>query len=73
MFTVSAGKPVTLEIDVKENGYGCMSTIMIPGLYERAEYLQKGKKIMMSFTPQTKGEYPITCAMGVPRGLIKVL
>ncbi|MDP3900595.1 MAG: sulfite exporter TauE/SafE family protein [bacterium] len=73
VFTVSAGKPVTLEIDVKENGSGCMSTIMIPGLYERAQYLQKGKKIVMSFTPQTKGEYPITCAMGVPRGLIKVL
>ena len=71
-FSVQAGKPVKLEIDVKENGYGCMSTIMVPGLYERPEYLQAGKKIIMNFTPQDKGDYPITCAMGVPRGLIRV-
>jgi len=71
-FVVQAGKPVKFEIDVKENGYGCMSTIMIPGLYEQPEYLQAGKIIVMSFTPQTTGDYPITCAMGVPRGIIKV-
>ena len=71
-FIVQAGKPVRLEIDAKENGYGCMSTIMVPGLYNQPELLQAGKKIVMNFTPQDTGEYPITCAMGVPRGLIKV-
>lgn len=71
-FVVRVGKPVKLEIDAKENGYGCMSTIMVPGLYNQPEFLQAGKKIVMNFTPQDKGEYPITCAMGVPRGLIKV-
>ncbi|OIO36897.1 MAG: hypothetical protein AUJ72_05520 [Candidatus Omnitrophica bacterium CG1_02_46_14] len=71
-FVVQAGKPVKLEIDVKENGYGCMSTIVVPGLYEEPEYLQAGKIIVMNFTPQKTGDYPITCAMGVPRGIIKV-
>ena len=71
-FVVQAGKPVKLEIDVKENGYGCMSTIVVPGLYEKPEYLQAGKIIVMNFTPQKTGDYPITCAMGVPRGIIKV-
>ncbi|MBI5414242.1 sulfite exporter TauE/SafE family protein [Candidatus Peregrinibacteria bacterium] len=72
-FTVTSGKPVRLEVDVRENGSGCMSTIMIPGLYNYPEYLEKGKTIAMEFTPQKKGDYPITCGMGVPRGIIKVL
>lgn len=32
----------------------------------------KGKKIIMEFTPQKPGTYKITCAMGVPRGVINV-
>lgn len=71
-FTVKAGTPVKLIVDVRENGYGCMSTIMIPGLYNDPEYLQKGETIEMKFTPDKKGEYLITCAMGVPRGTLKV-
>jgi len=71
-FAVQVGKPVKLEIEVKENGSGCMSTILVPGLYEQPEYLQAGKTIVMSFVPQKTGDYPITCAMGVPRGIIKV-
>jgi sulfite exporter TauE/SafE/plastocyanin domain-containing protein/copper chaperone CopZ len=68
-FTVKAGRPVRLEIDVQDNGSGCMSTIMVPGLYNTPEYLQTGKKIVMNFTPDA-GSYQITCAMGVPRGTI---
>ncbi|MFH0969183.1 MAG: sulfite exporter TauE/SafE family protein [Patescibacteria group bacterium] len=71
-FTVKAGVPVRLLVDVKEDGQGCMSTIMVPGLYNTPEYLQKGKTIAMAFTPAKKGDYQITCAMGVPRGVIKV-
>lgn len=72
VFNVKAGMPVKFEIDVKDEGYGCMSTIMIPGLYNNPEYLQAGEKIVMEFTPNKKGEYRITCAMGVPRGILKV-
>jgi len=71
-FTVRAGKTVSFEVDVKENGQGCMSTIMVPGLYNTPELLDKGRKIVMEFTPVKAGEYKITCAMGVPRGIIKV-
>ncbi len=71
-FTVKAGQPVRLEIDVKDNGSGCMASIMVPGLYNIAEFLQAGQTIVMKFTPTKTGTYPITCAMGVPRGIIKV-
>ena len=72
-FTVKKGVPVKFVVDVKENGQGCMSTIMIPGLYNVPEYLEAGKKIEMSFTPTEAGDFSITCAMGVPRGNIKVV
>lgn len=71
-FTVRAESPVRLEVDVKENGEGCMSSIMIPGLSNSAQYLEKGKRIALEFTPVKPGAYKITCAMGVPRGTITV-
>ncbi|OGG15357.1 hypothetical protein A3D77_07490 [Candidatus Gottesmanbacteria bacterium RIFCSPHIGHO2_02_FULL_39_11] len=72
-FSVKAGTPVRMEIDVKDNGSGCMGTITIPRLVDDPQYLAKGKTITFNFTPNGKGNYPITCAMGVPRGVIKVL
>lgn len=71
-FTVKSGKPVRFEVFAKEDGAGCMGAIMIPGLYETPEPLEKGKTIIMEFTPKEKGEYPITCAMGMERGVLKV-
>jgi plastocyanin domain-containing protein len=71
-FTVKAGQPVKLVIDVKENGQGCMSTITIPTLTTDVYQLTAGKTIEMKFTPTKKGVYQITCAMGVPRGTITV-
>lgn len=71
-FTVKAGSPVRFEIFAKENGAGCMGAIMIPGLYETPKPLEKGKTIVMEFTPKEKGEYPITCAMGMERGVLRV-
>jgi plastocyanin domain-containing protein len=72
-FTVKKGQPVKYIVDVKENGSGCMSTILIPGLYDIPELLVAGQQIVMTFTPQNIGDYQITCAMGVPRGLLKVV
>ncbi|TSC52408.1 MAG: Heavy metal transport/detoxification protein [Parcubacteria group bacterium LiPW_41] len=71
-FEVNVGVPVEYTIDVQENGSGCMSTIKVRGLYENPILLEAGNKIVMKFTPQEKGQYPITCAMGVVRGLINV-
>lgn len=72
-FTVQSGKPVRFEVDVQQNGSGCMSTIMIPGFYEDPQYLEAGKTLTMDFTPDKKGTYPITCAMGVQRGTLNVI
>lgn len=71
-FTTKVGQKTTIEVDVKEDGQGCMSTIMIPGLSEKPQYLKSGKKITMTFTPKKAGTYQITCAMGIPRGTLKV-
>ncbi|MFA6254195.1 MAG: sulfite exporter TauE/SafE family protein [Candidatus Paceibacterota bacterium] len=72
-FTVKRGQPISFQVDVRDNGQGCMSTIMIRDLYNQAIYLQAGKTIVMNFTPTQTGDYQITCAMGVPRGIIHVI
>lgn len=71
-FTVKVGQPVRMEINVLESASGCMSTIMIPRLWDKALSLRRGQTLIMEFTPQIAGDYQITCAMGVPRGTIKV-
>ena len=71
-FTVKAGSPVRFDIEAKEDGQGCMGSIMIPGLDNRPQGFQKGKITTLEFTPQKPGSYTITCAMGVPRGTILV-
>lgn len=72
-FSVKAGQPVRLEVLAKENGSGCMGSLAIPELTRDIEGFTKGETTVMEFTPKTKGEYLITCAMGVPRGSIKVI
>lgn len=72
-FTVKKGQPVKYIVDVKENGRGCMSSIMIPDLYNIPQRLIAGREIIMSFTPTETGDYQITCAMGMARGTIKVI
>ena len=71
-FTVKAGKPVRMEIDVQDDGSGCMGSIMIPALVQTPEILTKGKPIVFNFTPIKTGSFPITCAMGIPRGILTV-
>lgn len=71
-FTVKSGVPVRMEIDVKDDGFGCMSTIKIPQLSNNPQPLQKGKTLVMEFTPTQTGDFPITCAMGVRRGKLTV-
>lgn len=70
-FRVNVGKPVRFEINASENGSGCMSTIMIPGVYNKATFIKKGI-FSITFTPTKVGNYPITCAMGVNRGTLIV-
>ena len=71
-FKAKVGESTSLEIEVKDDGYGCMSSVTIPGLSDQVEFLEKGKTMTLNFTPTVKGDYQITCAMGVPRGIITV-
>ncbi len=71
-FTVKKGEKVHIEINPSDTATGCMSEIMIPGLWDKPQPLVKGKKIVMEFTPKKTGAYNITCAMGVVRGVINV-
>lgn len=71
-FNVVVGQSVRLEIEVRDNVYGCMSTILIPRLWDTPELMRKGKTIVMEFTPSSSGTFPLTCAMGVPWGEIIV-
>jgi sulfite exporter TauE/SafE/copper chaperone CopZ len=72
-FTIKAGQPVELSIDVKDDGFGCMGSMALPGLSKQVEMLVKDKPMVFAFTPEKPGTYDITCAMGVPRGTITVL
>lgn len=68
-FEVEVGKSYVLSVDAKGDGYGCMSTIMIPGLYDTPILITKGL-IALPFKVEKAGTYDITCAMGVVRGKI---
>ncbi len=71
-FRVAAGKPVRFEVDVQDDGYGCMGSMALPGLSEKIALLKKGVPMVFEFTPNKTGNYTIACAMGVPRGSISV-
>lgn len=71
-FTVKSGQPVKFVVDAKEDGVGCMYQIKIPGLWNKAIDLEAGKKVVMTFTPKEKGQFPITCGMGMQRGVLIV-
>jgi sulfite exporter TauE/SafE/copper chaperone CopZ len=71
-FELRKGEKVRFIVDATDNGSGCMNAIMVPGLWNQAEYLIKGKPVVLEFTPSKPGTYPITCAMGMPWGVINV-
>lgn len=72
-FTIRAGQSYTLEVKALEDGVGCMSTVVIPGLNNDVQYLLKNKTNVLPFKVTRPGTYQITCAMGVPHGTIKVV
>jgi uncharacterized protein len=72
-FSVKAGSQVRLEVAAEDNGAGCMGSLALPGLSDKVEVFRKGVTSVFTFTAQNPGEYTIACAMGVPRGTIKVI
>lgn len=71
-FTAKVGQKTALIVDAKEDGTGCMSTIMIAGLDDTPQLIKKDKKVVLAFTPTEPGHYTIMCAMGIPRGAVTV-
>jgi sulfite exporter TauE/SafE/copper chaperone CopZ len=71
-YTVNVGKRVRFEILAKEDGEGCMGSVMIPGLANNPEFFQKDQTVTFEFTPQRTGKFRITCAMGLQAGIINV-
>ncbi|MEK7600698.1 MAG: sulfite exporter TauE/SafE family protein [Patescibacteria group bacterium] len=71
-FAVNTGERVAIEIYSHEDDYGCMGTILIPGLFEDVQFLKKDTTILLPFTATRAGEYAITCAMGLRHGTITV-
>lgn len=72
-FTIKSRTSYKLVVDSQDDGQGCMSTIMIPGLFEKPLLLEKGKKQILSFETKGPGTYKITCAMGIQRGSLTVI
>lgn len=72
VFTVKKGSKVRFEVTAKDDGYGCMSSIMIPRITS-PQLLEKDKTLILEFTPNKTGDLPITCAMGMQRGSIRVI
>lgn len=72
-FTIEANQSYVLEVEALEDGVGCMSTVLIPGLNSQIQYLQKGKTNFLPFQVDGPGTYRITCAMGVPHATINVV
>lgn len=68
-FNVEVGKSYILSIEARGDGQGCMSTIMIPGVYDTPMLITKGM-LVIPFKIDKPGTYNITCAMGIVRGSI---
>jgi len=72
-FTFKVGQPVRIEILAKEDGVGCMGSIMIPGLVNQPQFYVKGETVKLEFTPKKTGSYELTCAMGLTAGKIEIV
>jgi sulfite exporter TauE/SafE/copper chaperone CopZ len=67
--TSTVGQLTRLEIKAQDNGVGCMFGVAIPGLTKQTGRLVKGQTLVLEFTPQKKGTYPLVCtAMGMSHG-----
>jgi|GEM_PF-2120193 len=69
-FKVKAGVPVRLEVKALVDGLGCMGSITIPDLTDEVYGFEKDVTNVFEVTPPSPGEYAITCAMGIPHGVI---
>lgn len=70
--TVKAGQPVTMKL-VNDNGQGCIQSFTIPSLNIQ-KVVPVGSSDTLSFiAPNTPGQVPFMCSMGMYRGVINVI
>ena len=70
--TVKTGSKVDLQIENKE-GYGCIQAFTVPS-FNYQQVIPIGQTAKFSFTaPDSPGEIPFMCSMGMYRGVIRVI
>ena len=70
--TLKVGVPVKLKVN-NNGAYGCAQAMYLPGLYDKVVYLTE-KVTEVEFTPEKKGNYKISCTMGmVPPVTVRVI
>lgn len=62
-FTVIAGVPVEWHIDGTQ-AEGCAQVVTMPSL-DITQYLSRDRETVISFTPQSTGQIPFSCTMGM--------
>jgi len=70
--TLKVGIPVKFKVN-NNGAYGCAQAMYLPGLYDKVVYLTE-KVTEVEFTPEKKGNYKISCTMGmVPPVTVRVI
>ena len=70
--TLKVGVPVKFKVN-NNGAYGCAQAMYLPGLYDNVVYLTE-KITEVEFTPKKKGNFKISCTMGmVPPVSVKVI
>lgn len=67
---VKAGTPVRLNFTRRESSM-CSEMVVFDGL-DRSVKLPEGQTVPVEFTPETPGEIPFQCQMGMLRGKVVV-
>lgn len=70
--TVKSGVPVKWVINMEEPPTGCMRNIVISDLNVTEPMSQSGETTVV-FLPTKKGDYRVTCSMGIHRATIHVI
>ncbi|NIQ57769.1 MAG: cupredoxin domain-containing protein [Gammaproteobacteria bacterium] len=65
-----AGRPVRLDFTRQESSM-CSEMVVFDGI-DRSAKLPEGETVSVEFTPETPGEIPFQCQMGMLRGKVVV-
>ena len=66
----TAGKPLRL-VFRREEATPCSDTVVFDG-FKKSAHLPQGESVAVELMPDTPGEYPFSCQMGMLRGTLVV-